>query len=148
MNTQAIEEYITSAIASVPGATGAGDHQGETVCNNMSAMRTVLTQLKSNKFGYYLDSRTVSSSAPQLLCRDLGLQYAQRNVNIDGKKNEGYIKKQLLIAADIADKYGKSIAVGHLGVKDSETTVKVISEMIPVLEEKGIEIVFVSELFE
>lgn len=148
MNTQAIREYIEKAAKSVPGAKGAGDHQGEVISQNMSAMRAVLSQLQEEGAAYYLDSRSVQSNAPQLLCRDIGLPYAQRNVNIDGRMNAGYIKRQLLIAADIAEKYGKSIAVGHLGQKDSALMVQVIADMLPELQEKGIEVVFVSELFE
>ncbi len=55
------------------------------------------------------------------------------------------MKKQLELLTDKALTQGSAVGIGHVGV-DGEKMARAIKDMIPVMEAKGIEFVYLSEL--
>jgi polysaccharide deacetylase 2 family uncharacterized protein YibQ len=83
------------------------------------------------------------------VCKDLGVRYAKRDIFLDfperrlkGKNLENYIRGQMDKLIEFTLARGYAIGIGH----DRPTTLRVIKEMMPELERRGIEIVRSSEL--
>ena len=74
--------------------------------------------------------------------QDLGIPFAQNATFIDNKNDVEYVKGRIMVAADRAEKYGTAVAIGHV----KTATLAALQELIPELQERGIELVYVSEL--
>ena len=72
----------------------------------------------------------------------MGTRYFQRKVFIDNESDVLYIKAQMLKAAQLAKRNGEVVAIGH----DRLSTIAVLKEIIPVLEQDGYKFVNLSEL--
>jgi len=136
------------ALESVPGASGVNNHQGSKATENRHVMGTVLPQIKKEGL-FFLDSFTTSKSICPEICSQIGLRSAKRNVFLDtpesklkGKELEDYIRRQLRQLGDEAISKGWAIGIGH----DRKVTLKVIKDMVPELEKKGVKFVRVSDI--
>jgi len=142
-----VAAFVNDCVKRVDVAVGADCYRGAKASANLNIMREVLKCLQGRNIKYYVDNRNNESGAAKLAGKEVGFNVADRNVYIDKKPGKEAIKKQLLLAGDIAIKYGKAIAIGHAGQKHTPQLAQAIQEVAPQLEEMGVELVFVSELF-
>lgn len=145
MSSEDITSTVIAAFESVPYASGANNHMGSKASGDEKVMSAVLDVIKSKRL-YFVNSRTSNSAIAKQICISSGVDYFERNVFLDGQRSVIYVKQQLKKASDIALKYGKAIAIGHVGFEGGVSTAQAIEEMLPFFEEKGIELTFVSEL--
>ena len=148
MSDEEISERFKKALEGVPGVLGVNNHQGSKATENKHVMGIVLPQIKKERL-FFLDSFTTSKSICPEICRQIGLRYAKRDVFLDspaaklkGKGLEDYIRQQLCQLSDEAINKGWAIGIGH----DRKTTLKVIKDMAPRLEKKGVKFVRVSDI--
>jgi len=132
---------LAEAIECVPGIKGVSNHMGSRATGDRDFMRGVFEELKKREL-YFLDNLVTDESVCGDAASETGICLGRRDVFLDNSPDEEYIKRQVLEAADVADKTGRAIAVGH----DRASTIKVLAEAIPELEKEGFEFVYLSEL--
>ena len=148
MSDEEISGRFKKALEGVPGASGVNNHQGSKATENKHVMGVLLPQIKKAKL-FFLDSVTTGKSICPEICSWIGLRFAKRDVFLDlpaaklkSKDLEDYIRRQLYQLGDKAINKGWAIGIGH----DRKTTLKVIKDMVPELEKKGIKFVRVSDI--
>ena len=148
MNKDEIIKSLRLSLKSVPGVSGVNNHQGSKATENARTMKIILTELKNDRL-FFLDSLTTSKSVCSAVAQEIGLKYAKRDIFLDEppsrleeKEQVLYIQKQLYKLSDLAIRKGYAIGIGH----DKKVTLKVLKDVLPQLERKGIKIVFVSAL--
>ncbi len=139
---------LDKAFKGISKVSGVNNHQGSNATENPKLMGIVLSYIKRQKL-FFLDSVTTNKSVCAEICKDIGVKYAKRDIFLDlperklkGKNLENYIRGQLDKLAELALKRGYAIGIGH----DRPTTLRVVGEMMPKLEKRGIKIMRVSDL--
>ena len=95
---------------------------------------------------FYLDSRTNAQTVGRDAAREVGVTYAERTHFLDNNYDYNSIKQEILQMAEYARKNGSAIGICHVGSQGLNTA-KALADTLPLLEEEGIEIVLVSDLF-
>jgi len=142
-----IATILEDGIDAVPGLIGVSNHQGSKATEDERVMKIVLGELKKREL-FFLDSRTTSKSVCADIARDIRLRFTRRDVFLDLTDQtdlddfESYIRGQVRELASVALKQGRAIGVGH----NKKITLKVLKDIIPDIEKKGIKIVPLKEL--
>ncbi len=91
---------------------------------------------------FFLDSKTAPGEIAKLSAKNADVTYLSRNIFLDNVQETEYVKNQLYKAVDLAQRKGVSISIGH----PYAVTYQVLAQHLPILEEKGIRIVRISDL--
>ncbi|MGE4357184.1 MAG: divergent polysaccharide deacetylase family protein [Candidatus Omnitrophota bacterium] len=143
MSQKNILKILENAFKSVPGIKGVSNHQGSLATEDRRVMEIILKEIKKRNF-YFLDSLVTDKSVCREVASALNLNFAQRDVFLDNIEDVEYIKGQMDKLADIAQRKGFAIGIGHVHVE----TLEALKENCGALEERGIEFVYLSELVE
>jgi len=135
--------YLDRALANVPHTEGVNNHMGSAATSDLRVMRTMLKHL-SSKGLFFIDSNTGPTTAGPQVAGETGTRFNKRDVFIDNEMKPEVIKSQLERAKNIALRRGYVIVIGH----DRKMTMKVIKEMVPMIEQAGIRFVLVKDLVE
>ncbi len=146
MSKRQVRETMLSDLEEVPFVTGINNHMGSKVTKREDIMREVLTVAKEKNL-LVLDSRTTEATVIPKIARELDIRVVKRDVFLDEINSVAHVKKQLRKLAAEAVNKGSAIGIGHVGMT-GKNTVRGIVEMIPWLEEQGIALVFVRDIFE
>jgi len=148
MSESEITAKFNQALRSVPGISGVNNHQGSKATEDYRVMGIILPEVKRKNL-FFLDSRTTDKSVCGGIAKKSGTRYAKKDVFLDlpspalkDEKLKVYIKRQLIKLCQIALKRGYAVAIGH----DRKDTLEVLKDNLPFLEEKGIKIIFASDL--
>ena len=141
MSDDEIRSNLAKALESVPYAKGISNHEGSKATEDRRLMRAVFGELKKDNL-FFLDSLVTNDSVCELLAREMKVRFAKRDIFLDNESNPAYIRKQFRKLIDLAVKNGGAVGIGH----DRPNTIAVLKEMIPRIEENGIELTYVSEL--
>ena len=141
MSDGAIQDMVQRAIQTVPGLIGVNNHQGSRATADRRVMKNVLNVLKANNL-FFVDSRTNSQSIAAETARQMGIQAGENELFLDNTDEVSAVKEKLRTAQQMAAKHGTVTVIGHARMN----TAIAVREMIPELEENGIELVFVSQL--
>lgn len=141
MSDADIRDTVAKALQAVPGLIGVNNHQGSKATADARVMADVMKYIKANNL-FFIDSRTNSRSVAGETAKQFGVRTADNHLFIDNSSNVGDIKKQLRIAAEMANRNGSVIVIGHA----RPNTAIAIREMIPELEAAGISLVFASQI--
>jgi polysaccharide deacetylase 2 family uncharacterized protein YibQ len=112
-------------------------------------MRAFLEVVKKHNW-FFVDSLTTGRSKGKALAREMKIPTAARDVFLDYSNDPkeldhiDYIHKQLEHLIALAERRGSAVGIGHF----KKNTVKVLAEMLPELERRGVQLVHVSELVE
>lgn len=145
MNREQIILTLQEAFKQVPFASGINNHMGSKATEDEEVVRSIMEYIK-DKNVYFLDSKTSASSVIKIVGQEYGIKIYERNIFIDGTKDVNSIKNQLIKACRIAEKYGKAIAIGHVGAEGGKSTAIAIKEMLSFFEGNNVDLVFVSNL--
>ncbi len=140
-----IKSFVINAFKDVPHAVGANNHMGVLASSDRRVVDAVVNVLKK-KDKYIVDSKTTPKSVISEIARKNEVPVIEMSVFLDNEKAPETIKRQINLLAYSALKRGYAIGIGHVGPLGGSNTAKMIKEMIPELEKRGIKIVFVSEL--
>ncbi|MFH0925897.1 MAG: divergent polysaccharide deacetylase family protein [bacterium] len=143
MTDDEIISKLRKFIAEVPYIKGVNNHMGSMFTSNKTKMTVVLNELKANNL-FFIDSRTIARSVAYKIAKDINMRAGIRNVFLDSKPGEAFAKKKLVELVRYAKKTGKAIGIGH----PNTTTIKVLQEVLPNIENQGIILVHVSEIVE
>lgn len=141
MSKKEISKRLRDNLESIPHVVGINNHMGSKATADPRVMQAVL-EVAKQKGLFFVDSLTTPKSLAFKVAKELKVETAKREVFLDGKREREYIRSQVNLLAKVAKKKGKAIGIGHINQK----TIEVIKEMIPQLEEEGIEFVYASQL--
>ena len=131
-----IIDRLDESLASVPFADGVNNHMGSKATENIRLMSILFAQLLDKNL-FFVDSRVTSKTVGPKLAQEIGLPFAQRDIFLDNVTERDEIEAQFQKLADVAQKQGSAIGIGHT----RELTWEIIKEQIPKLTELGFEIV-------
>jgi polysaccharide deacetylase 2 family uncharacterized protein YibQ len=141
MNKDDMESLIKDYISEIPHIVGINNHMGSKFTENEKGMRYVMEILKDKNL-FFVDSFTTPKSLAYHIAKESGVKTARRQVFLDNEEDEEYIKGQIEKLIIIAQRDNTAIGIGH----PHPQTINALQKMVPLMKEKGIEIVPVSEL--
>ncbi|MGC2650411.1 MAG: divergent polysaccharide deacetylase family protein, partial [Candidatus Cybelea sp.] len=141
MSDAQIVAQVQSDLAEVPLARGVNNHEGSKASADARVMRAVIGVLAQHSL-FFIDSRTNVASVGEATARAMGVPTAARDVFLDNRADEAYSEAQLSQAAEIAQRTGSAIAIGH----PRPTTLAAVRAMIPRLQALGVQFVLVQDL--
>jgi polysaccharide deacetylase 2 family uncharacterized protein YibQ len=124
----------------IPYARGVNNHMGSRATADRRVMTTVIGALPRGI--YFIDSRTSGTSVAATVAHELRVRTATRNVFLDDVATDAAVRKQLDALASAAEKHGTAIGIGH----PHAVTVRVLTEEMPRLRERGFRFVRASEV--
>ena len=136
-----IKSRINNAFDNLPEAIGLNNHQGSRGTADSRVM-TLLAGVIKDKKKFFIDSRTTSNSVANSTMRRYNVPTNQRDVFLDNDLDEEKIKIQLYKLADVSERKGIAIGIGHV----KPQTLNVLKNEIPILKQKGFRFEFVSRL--
>jgi uncharacterized protein len=141
MPPKQVRTILANALTSVPGVKGVSNHMGSKATENKDLMKVIFDEL-SKRHLYFMDNLTADDSVCEEVAGKSGIHIATRSVFLDNELDEGYIENQIRHTAEIAEKTGSAVGVGH----DRPATVRVLSRIVPELKNAGFQFVYLSEL--
>ena len=101
---------------------------GSALTADRSAMNTLMGELAKRDM-FFIDSRTTENSLAMDVAREHGVPAVARSVFLDNDRDDTKIAAQLAIAADLARREGRALAIGH----PFPETLRVLDELLPQL---------------
>ena len=145
MSEDKVKAIVNDSFESVPHAVGANIHMGSKAGEDENVISSILDVIKSKRL-FFVDSRSCRHPIAKSIADNKGVVCFERNIFLDGGRSISAIKKQLETAGKMALDRGEAVAIGHVGTEGGRDTAQAIAEMLPEFKEKGIRIVFTSEL--
>ncbi len=143
MNEEQLLRQLSKDIETVPYVTGVNNHMGSRLMENPEKTRIIFSELKKRGL-FFLDSRTTPQTVGLQTAKSLGLKASERSLFLDNSRNEGDVRRQVEKLIHLSLVKGKAIGIGH----PRPSTIRSLKKMIPKIQEKGIDIVPLSELLE
>lgn len=144
MSKEEVRQNLDRALEQIPNAVGMNNHMGSLITQKREYMLPIMEFLRDQDM-FYLDSRTNAQTVGRDAAREVGVTYAERTHFLDNNYDYNSIKQEILQMAEYARKNGSAIGICHVGSQGLNTA-KALADTLPLLEEEGIEIVFVSDL--
>jgi len=141
MSAQQVIEILDRDLEQVPYISGVNNHMGSKITPNDSMMYTILQRLKERNL-FFVDSRTTANTVAYDIARRLNIPSAERNVFLDVELDEDYIKDRLIELFTLAQRNGMAVGICH----PLPETIRVLKENFHLVDEYGIEPVFVSKV--
>lgn len=142
MSEAEVYTAMEKMIGTVPYIAGINNHQGSAATSDMRIMKFVLKKVKEMGL-FFVDSLTSPESVTKEVAEFLKVPYAVRDVFLDNRDEYDYIYSQMEKLISIALKHGRAVGIGHISRKN---TLKVLYDILPVLEAKNIKLVYASEI--
>jgi hypothetical protein len=143
MSKEGLRRQLLEDIEAVPYIRGVSNHMGSRLMEDPDKLKAILTELKKKDL-FFLDSRTTTQSVGFQTARSLGVKSGERSVFLDHAQGEQAVMQSLELLMQTALSSGKAIGIGH----PHAATITSLKKMIPRIQEKGIQIVPLSELLE
>lgn len=143
MTSDQIAATVNAGLERVPGAVGINNHTGSTFMADEVSVRALLQVVKTKPL-FFVDSKTTAKSKAVKIAKELGIPVTARDVFLDLEKDPNWFRDQFRQFVEIAAKHGRAVAICHF----KPTTVELLKECLPQLDQQGIQLVHVSELLE
>ncbi len=143
MNEKELSWILNRNFESLPHIVGVNNHQGSKMTRDPEAMARVMRYL-AEKDVYFVDSRTTTESVAYETAKNFGLRAAENEFFLDNEKEVEYIIGRIELLMEEAERKGSVISICHV----HPTTTQALRQMFPIIEERGIELVFASQLVE
>lgn len=132
-------EILASQLDKATGYVGVNNHMGSRFTSDEAQLSFVVEDLEKRGLAF-IDSKTSSLSKADDVARNVKIPYAVRDIFLDDSNRVEDIRKSLAQLENIAKKRGFAVAIGH----PRANTIKVLKEWLPLLRDKGIELVPIS----
>lgn len=136
-------EAFNKSIIDVPHAIGVNNHQGSLLTRHPGHMAWVMTEIKKTGNLFFIDSRTSRQSVAEMVAREHHVPVLHRDIFLDHDKNKESIRTQFKQLIRLAKKRGSAIGIGH----PYPETLEVLREMLPQLNDMGVNLIPVSAQF-
>jgi len=143
-----VNNKLATCLQEINDINGFNIHIGSGVSRNKDLMKEIYKFAKKHNL-YFLDSRTIETTAVENACKETNSIYLGRDVFLEADKNRSYngVKYRLQEAANIAKENGYAIAIGHIGAEGGINTAKAILDSIDDIKKQGIQIVPLNEIY-
>ncbi|HXI11722.1 MAG TPA: divergent polysaccharide deacetylase family protein [Thermoanaerobaculia bacterium] len=139
MSDEEIRARVRDSFDLLPEARGFNNHMGSRGTADRRVMEQVFAAMPPGLF--FVDSRTTSSSVAGRIARERKIRTTSRDVFLDDQQDEQSIRKQLTALAALSDKGEIAVGIGHM----YPSTIKVLSQELPKLRERGFRFIRASE---
>lgn len=136
------EQVLHNSLAAIPHASGLNNHMGSLLTRNITAMNWLMAKLAQQENFYFVDSRTTQKSQAMALARQYGIMHTGRDIFLDHDPDKQAVQQQFRKLLRHAQHFGSALAIGH----PHPATLEVLEQSLPLLAEKGVKLVPVSEL--
>ncbi|MED5389710.1 MAG: divergent polysaccharide deacetylase family protein [Pseudomonadota bacterium] len=143
MNENELLGSVRQALSQIPQARGLNNHMGSALTEQNEPMEWLMAELKAHQL-FFVDSRTSSHTVAQKVASQQGLANAGRDIFLDNNRDLASINAQFNKLIRLARQRGRAIAIGH----PYPETVHYLQQVLPLMEEAGIEVVPVSSLLD
>jgi len=143
MTEKEIRWMLERNLESIPYVSGVNNHQGSKMTSDPEAMARVM-QCLAEEDVFFVDSRTTSDSVAYEVAKHFGLRAAENDAFLDNEKDVEYIKEQIELLMQKAERKGGAIGICHV----HPATIQALQEMFPVIDQRGFELVYVSEMLD
>jgi polysaccharide deacetylase 2 family uncharacterized protein YibQ len=137
-------EVFRQNLALVPNAQGVNNHMGSLLTRHPGHMEWLMKEIQREGNLYFVDSRTTKATVAHKVAQEWGIPSSKRNVFLDNVSNPQAVRQQFKALLKAAKRYGTALAIGHPYL----STLKVLQEQLPILEQQGVKLVSVSELIQ
>ncbi|MEQ3635468.1 divergent polysaccharide deacetylase family protein [Alcanivorax sp.] len=134
-------DAVRQALSQIPQARGLNNHMGSALTEQTQTMGWLMSELKVHRL-FFVDSRTSSHTVAQQVAQQVGLPNAGRDIFLDNERDLININQQFNRLIRLARQRGQAIAIGH----PYPETVHYLQQVLPLMEEAGIDVVPVSSL--
>jgi polysaccharide deacetylase 2 family uncharacterized protein YibQ len=141
MSPDQVNSALAGMLETVPHAAGVNNHQGSRATADLALMQALMPALRGRNL-FFIDSRTTAATVAYDAAERAGVPAASRKVFLDDTPSKEAILAQLQLAARDASRDGSAIAIGH----PRPATIAALTQGVPELEARGIQLVFASEL--
>ncbi len=141
---QSPEEFaqmLDEGLSAFDGYVGLNNHMGSRLTQDEAAMDRLMAELKTRGL-LFVDSRTIASTVAFDVAAEHGVPHAERDVFLDHDASLEAVRASLRRLERIAISHGTAIAIGH----PRAHTIEGLREWLPMLKEKGIMLVPVSNV--
>jgi len=129
-------------LESVPHVMGINNHMGSLLTRHPGHMVWLMKEMKRNGKLFFVDSRTTKESIAKTVADEQGVPGLQREVFLDHDPDKAAVRWQFERTIEMARNHGTAVAIGH----PYESTLEVLEEMLPKLEQLHVRLVPVSEM--
>jgi polysaccharide deacetylase 2 family uncharacterized protein YibQ len=141
MSAEQVRSALAEMLDTVPHAVGVNNHEGSRATSDPALMAALMPALRERGL-FFIDSRTTSATVAYDAAERSGVAAASRKVFLDDTQSQEAIREQIRLAASDALRGGAAIAIGH----PHPATLAALAESVPMLESRGIRLVFASAL--
>jgi polysaccharide deacetylase 2 family uncharacterized protein YibQ len=142
MGRERFAATFTSALDSVPFASGVNSHRGSLLTRHPGHMRWLMEDILEADGLYFVDSYTTHHSVAMQIAKEQGVPAIRRDVFLDAELGMLDVEFDRLKA--IAREQGAAVAIGH----PYPSTLAFLERAIPRLVEEGIQLVSLKDLIE
>ncbi len=145
---QIATKKLTKCLEQFQNVKGFNIHIGSGVSRNKNLMRTIYDFANKNNL-YFLDSRTIETTAVIDACKETDSIYLGRDVFLEADKNRSFggVKFRINETINLAKEKGYAVAIGHVGAEGGINTARAILDSIEKIKSEGIKIVPLSEIY-
>jgi hypothetical protein len=140
MDSEELLRQLDGDIDAVPYVSGVNNHMGSRFMADEKGLTVIMREMRKRNL-FFVDSRTTSDTKGEKVASITGLPCLSRNVFIDNVQDYEATLKILLNLSSGGEKK-PLIVIGH----PYGTTIKALREAVPLLKQRGVEIVPVSHL--
>jgi polysaccharide deacetylase 2 family uncharacterized protein YibQ len=141
MSAEQVRAALAHMLASVPHVSGVNNHEGSRATSNPALMDDLMPALRERGL-FFIDSRTAATTVAFRTAQHYGVRSAARKVFLDDTVTHEAISQQLNLAVTEAQRDGTAIAIGH----PHPETIAVLHDQLPSLRQRGVQLVFASDL--
>ena len=124
-------EQLNNNIDDSPFIKGVNNHMGSKMTAIDTQMYQIFSVLKKRGL-YFVDSRTTAMTICGPSARLFKIPFAERDVFIDHVQDPVFIRNQIKLLVDIADKHGEAVGIIH----PHPETYRIMREMLPYLKQR------------
>ncbi|HBR68012.1 MAG TPA: divergent polysaccharide deacetylase family protein [Rhodospirillaceae bacterium] len=141
MGEAELKAALNKGLDSFSGYGGINNHMGSKLTADPQAMGWVMDVLKQRGL-FFIDSKTVGSSAGAAMAAQAGIPFASRDVFLDHYEDINSVRASLAKLEGVARAQGVAIAIGH----PHQATLQALREWLPTLAAKNITLVKASSV--
>ncbi|RFU70659.1 divergent polysaccharide deacetylase family protein [Peribacillus saganii] len=139
-----VKQRVMEAIDSVPYAKGLNNHMGSLVVEDEEIVRAIVEVAKKKDL-FIVDSGTSPKTKFPEIAQELGVPILKSDIFLDDISNVPYVSNQMMKLANITERKGNAVAIGHVGVKGKACYLGIVNSLDE-YKKRHIEIVPVSTL--
>ncbi len=141
MSQSEVEQIIEDDVYSIPYVKGMNNHMGSRITRDREAISRVLACVRKHRL-FFIDSRTSEDSIAYEVAHNMNIPAAARTIFIDEVADLNHSKQQLLKSGELAQLNGYAVCIGHI----YPSTIEALKITLPILQKKGVKLVFASEV--